>query len=221
MPALALVRPTEADPRRGPAGIPPELHQVSVCIAQALVNAMEAKDVFLRGHSQRVAELAAAIAGELGLDAEAVGLVRIAGRLHDVGKIGIRETVLLKPGPLATDEYEHIKTHVQIGVDILAPLGHLGEALDYVAQHHEHLDGTGYPRGLRGHEISLGGRILAVADMFDALTSRRPYREPLTPCQAIELLAGLAGRAIDRDVFETLCRLVLPASATTLAEAVA
>ena len=221
MPALALVRPTDADPRRGPAGMPPELHHLSVSIAEAFVNAMEARDVFLRGHSQRVAELAAAIAGALGLDAEAVGLVRLAGTVHDVGKIGIRETVLLKPGPLTVDEYEHIKTHVQIGVDILAPLGHLGEALDYVAQHHEHLDGTGYPRGLRGHEISLGGRILAVADMFDALTSRRPYREPLTPGQAIELLAGLAGRAIDPDVFETLCRLVLPATATTLGEAVA
>ena len=221
MPALALLRPTDTDPGCGPAAIPPELHQMSVCIAEAFVNAMEAKDVFLRGHSQRVAELAAAIATELGLDAEAVGLVRIAGSLHDVGKIGIRETVLLKAGPLTADEYEHIKTHVRIGVDILAPLGHLGEALEYVAQHHEHLDGTGYPRGLRGHEISLGGRILAVADMFDALTSRRPYREPLTPAQAIELLAGLAGRAIDPYVFETLCRLVVPASTTTLGEAVA
>lgn len=221
MPALTLMRPDDARPQRAAAVIPPELRQVSTRIAEALVNAMEAKDVFLRGHSQRVAELAAAIAEELGLDADSAGLIRIAGSIHDVGKIGIRETVLHKPGPLTAEEFAHIKTHVQIGVDILAPLGHLGEALDYVAQHHEQLDGTGYPHGLCGEEISLGGRILAVADMFDALTSRRPYREPLTPSQAIELLAGQAGRAIDRDVFETLRRVVLPANSATMGEAVA
>ena len=221
MAALTLFRTTDAFAPRSAAGIPPELHEMSVCIAEAFVKAMEAKDVFLRGHSQRVAQLGADIAAELGLTPATADLVRIAGSIHDVGKIGIREAVLLKPGPLTADEYAHIKTHVQIGLDILAPLGHLGRALDYVAQHHELLDGTGYPRGLRGDDISLGGRILAVADMFDALTSRRPYREPLTAPQAMELLDGLAGRAIDRDVFETLRRIVLGANGVLISESVA
>ncbi|MBX6332220.1 MAG: response regulator, partial [Gemmatimonadaceae bacterium] len=137
-----------------------ELRALTVRVAQTLVNAMEAKDPYMRDCSHRVSALAASIAEELGLDADTVEAVRLAGRLHDVGKIGIREAVLNKPGKLTPEEYAHVKTHVEIGMEILAPLRHLGVVLDYVHDHHEHYDGSGYPRGLAGEAISIGGRIL-------------------------------------------------------------
>lgn len=156
------------------------LRDLSVSIIETLINAMEAKDVYLRGHSHRVAELGVAIALELGLGAEEVERVRIAGRLHDVGKIGTREEVLNKPDRLTPDEYDHIRDHVRVGMDILAPLVHLGEVLDYVHDHHERWGGGGYPRDKRGEDISIGGRILTAADVFDALTSKRAYRDSLS-----------------------------------------
>ena len=149
------------------------LRDATVRMAKSLAVAMEAKDPHLHGHSHRVAALGAAIAEELGLDAETVEAVRLAGRLHDVGKIGIREAVLNKPGTLTADEYAHVQQHVAIGVEILSPFTHLGEVLTYVHHRHEHWDGSGYPQGLRGSAISVGGRILTAADTFDALTSAR------------------------------------------------
>src|SRR5205085_12521324 len=139
------------------------------------------KDVFLRGHSQRVAELAASVAETIGLDADTVENARLAGRLHDVGKIGVREEVLNKPGPLTPEEFAHVQDHVRIGMEILAPLKHLAMTLEFVQDHHEHFDGSGYPRGLRGYKISIGGRILAACDAFDALTSQRAFREAMDP----------------------------------------
>src|SRR6185312_1236651 len=129
--------------------------------------------------------LAASIADGMSLDPDAVEAVRMAGHLHDVGKIGIREEVLNKPGALTPEEFAHVKDHVRVGMEILAPLKHLGVALQYVQDHHEHYDGSGYPRGLVGQAISIGGRILAAADAFDALTSRRAYREPLSPRETV------------------------------------
>jgi len=164
------------------------LRTLTISIADSLINAMEAKDIYLRGHSQRVAELGASMAESLGLDPDTVENVRLAGRLHDVGKIGIREEVLNKPGKLTAEEFEHIKAHVKIGMDILAPLKHIADALRFVQDHHEHYDGSGYPQGISGDEISIGGRLLAAADAFDALTSRRAYRDPLTPEDTLELL---------------------------------
>jgi HD-GYP domain-containing protein (c-di-GMP phosphodiesterase class II) len=190
------------------------LRSVSLEMTEALVNAMEAKDVFLRGHSQRVAEFASAIAREMGLDAETVESVCVAGRVHDVGKIGIREAVLLKPGPLTVEEYAHIQTHVAIGVEILSPLRSLGAVLDYVHHHHERFDGSGYPQGLRGEEISIGGRVLAAADVFDALTSRRPYREPLSAGEAIGVAADLVGGLLDPAVYEALRGVIRRRSGT-------
>ncbi|GAC1515745.1 MAG: response regulator [Gemmatimonadaceae bacterium] len=184
------------------------LSDLTVSIAEALINAMEAKDVFLRGHSQRVAETAASIADDLGLDADTVEQVRIAGRLQDVGKIGIRESVLNKPGQLTPEEFDHVKAHVRIGMEILAPLKHLARPLEFVAHHHEHYDGGGYPRQLAGEAISLGGRILCAADAFDALTSRRAYRDPMTPEATIAYLAQHAGKLLDPQVFDALVRVV-------------
>jgi putative nucleotidyltransferase with HDIG domain len=185
------------------------LHSLMVVITETLVNAMEAKDVFLRGHSQRVAELAASVAAELGLDEETIEHVRLAGRLHDVGKIGIRESVLNKPGPLTDDEFAHVQEHVQIGMAILAPLRHAAKALTYVRDHHEHWDGGGYPGGLEGTDISIGGRILCAADAYDAATSPRAYREAMTPEAAIAHLGRLAGQLIDSSVYEALRAVIL------------
>ncbi|MFL5614339.1 MAG: HD domain-containing phosphohydrolase [Gemmatimonadaceae bacterium] len=184
------------------------LRDLTVSVAETLINAMEVKDVYLRGHSQRVAELAASVAEELGMSPDAVEQVRLAGRLHDVGKIGTREAILNKPGSLTAEEFAHVKEHVRIGMEILAPLRHLGEALAYVQDHHEHWDGSGYPRGLAATEISIGGRILAAADAFDALTSKRAYREPMEPSATIEFLQGHVGRLLDPEIYSALQRVV-------------
>ena len=184
------------------------LRNLTVSVAETLINAMEVKDVYLRGHSQRVAALAASMAEELGMSPDGVEHVRLAGRLHDVGKIGTREAVLNKPGALTAEEFAHVKEHVRIGMEILAPLKHLGEALAYVQDHHEHWDGTGYPRGLKTTQISIGGRILAAADAFDALTSKRAYREPMEPTATIEFLKDHVGRLLDPEVYAALQRVV-------------
>jgi putative two-component system response regulator len=179
--------------------------RTSMEIAEMLIKAMEEKDIFLRGHAQRVAELAASIAEELGLDADTVEHVRLAGRLHDVGKIGIRESVLNKPGKLTPEEYEHVKDHVRIGLEILSPLlSHLGPVLDYIRDHHEHWDGSGYPRRVAGEDISLGGRILTAADAFDALISRRAYRDGVEISIAMQVLEQTTGQLLDPRVFATL-----------------
>jgi cyclic di-GMP phosphodiesterase len=179
--------------------------RASIEIAETLIKAMEEKDIFLRGHAQRVAELAASIAEELALDADMVEHIRLAGRLHDVGKIGIRESVLNKPGKLTSEEYEHVKDHVRIGLEILSPLlSHLGPVLDYIRDHHEHWDGSGYPRRLGGEDISLGGRILTAADAFDALISRRAYRDGVEAYVAMQVLEQTVGQLLDPRVFATL-----------------
>ncbi len=185
------------------------LRSTMVNIAETLINAMEAKSIYLRGHSQRVAELAVSIADTMKLDADTIEAVRLAGRLHDVGKIGIREDVLDKPGRLTAEEFDHVKDHVRIGIEILAPLRHLGVALDYIRDHHEHYDGSGYPNGVAGERISLGGRILAAADAFDALTSKRAYRDPMTPTETIEYLGQSTGTLLDARVYDALREVVL------------
>jgi response regulator RpfG family c-di-GMP phosphodiesterase len=184
------------------------LRLMSVSIAETLINAMEAKDVYLRGHSQRVAELCAEVAQELELGEQMIEDLRLAGRLHDVGKIGIREEILNKPGRLTAEEFQHVQRHVQIGLDILAPLVHIKTPLTYIEHHHEHWNGAGYPHGLSGDKIPLGGRILCVADTFDALTSKRAYRDPLSPLATIEHLRVDVGRQFDPDVYDALVRVV-------------
>jgi putative two-component system response regulator len=185
------------------------LRSLTVGMVQTLVNAMEAKDVFLRGHSQRVADIAASIAEEMSLDPDTVEHVRLAGHLHDIGKIGIRESVLNKVEAMTVDEFEHIKDHVRIGMDILAPLSHVGIALEFVQDHHEHFDGGGYPRGLAGDGISIGGRILAAADAYDALTSSRAYRAPMTSADTITYLQrDHVGSLLDPAVFDAMRSVV-------------
>ncbi|MEO7456972.1 MAG: HD domain-containing phosphohydrolase [Gemmatimonadaceae bacterium] len=185
------------------------LDLLTVGVADTLINAMEAKDVFLRGHSQRVAELAASVAESLGLDADLVENARLAGRLHDVGKIGIREDILNKPGALSQEEFAHVQDHVRIGMEILAPLKHMPIVLEFVQDHHEHYDGTGYPRGIKGRNISIGGRILAACDAFDALTTQRAFRDAIDPRATVTHLEGYVGTLLDPEVFASLKRVVL------------
>jgi len=184
------------------------LRLMSVSIAETLINAMEAKDLYLRGHSQRVAELSGQLAEDLGLDATICEDLRVAGRLHDVGKIGIREAILNKPGRLTSEEFEHVKQHVQIGLDILAPLLHIKQPLKYVEHHHERWDGSGYPQRLAGEAIPMGARILCAADTFDALTSKRAYRDPLEPVAALEHLKVDVGKQFDPCVYDALVRVI-------------
>ncbi len=184
------------------------LERVSTATLEALVNALEAKDPYLRGHSARVADLSANIATEMSFSEEDVDRVRMAGRLHDLGKIGTRDAVVNKEGPLTADEFEHVKQHVIIGAQILAPLVHLGDIVAMVKSHHERFDGTGYPDGLRGEEVPLGGRVIAAAEVYDALTTSRPYQEKMTPEQAVERMADLSGTVLDPKVYEALVRIV-------------
>lgn len=150
----------------------------------ALAYALEAKDIYTSGHSQRVTEISVAIAEEMGLPGESIEKVRLAGLVHDIGKIGVREEVLNKPGGLNTDEYEHIKLHSEIGARILTPIIEDEEILLAVRHHHERYDGRGYPDGLKSEEIPQLARIIAVADTFDAMTSERSYRKAMAKEEA-------------------------------------
>lgn len=184
------------------------LHGVVVDVVRSLVHAQEAKDPFLGGHSDRVADLAASLASQLGMSDDDIEALRLAGRLMDVGKIGIRESVLNKPSSLTPEEFDHVKDHVRIGIEILSPLKPIAHALPAIRDHHEHWDGNGYPRKLVGEEIAIGGRILAAADAFDALTSRRAWRDSLSPADAVNFLRERAGKLLEPRVFEALHTVV-------------
>src|SRR6266581_4924438 len=184
------------------------LERISTATLEALVNALEAKDPYLRGHSARVADLSATIASQMDLSDEEVEQVRVAGRLHDIGKIGTRESVMEKQGPLSPEEYDHVKQHVIIGSQILAPLHHLGPVINHVRSHHERWDGSGYPDGLKGEDIPVGARVIGAAEVYDALSTSRPYQDKLTPEQAVEHMAALSGTVLDPKVYEALVTVV-------------
>lgn len=167
-------------------------------------HALEESDRYTRGHSERVSMYARIIAVGMRLPEPEIDQVVQAALLHDIGKIGIREDILTKEGPLTTDEYELVKQHVVIGSQILAPLAHLGDVISFVRSHHERWDGQGYPDRLRGEEISLGARVLGSAEIFDALTTARPYQEKMPPDVAVERMRDLAGSVLDPGVYHAL-----------------
>lgn len=180
-------------------------------IAQSLLglaNALEAKDPYTRGHSERVGTASRELAVALGLGAEAVETIAQAGLLHDLGKIGVSEAVLGKRGPLAAEEWAMMRRHPLIGAQIIAPFDFLADAAVVVRHHHERCDGSGYPDGLEGTAIPLGARIVAVADVYDALTSDRPYRRAMRPGDALACLLGEAGRTLDEEVVAAFVGLV-------------
>jgi HD-GYP domain-containing protein (c-di-GMP phosphodiesterase class II) len=173
------------------------LQQASLETVGALANAIETRDHYTGGHSERVGWLASLTGRALGLLPGDLQMLEWSGLLHDVGKIGIPERILNKPGRLTPDEFEQIKRHPRLGFDVLAPVSSLRPVLEAVLYHHENFDGSGYPDGLRGENIPLLARILHAVDIFDALTSTRSYRERLDVDQALDLLAGNAGRITD------------------------
>jgi putative two-component system response regulator len=178
--------------------------RISIATLEALVNALEAKDPYLRGHSARVADLSASVAAQLDCDDELIEAVRTGGRLHDIGKIGIREEILNKQGPLTDEEYEHVKQHVLVGSQILAPLVHLKEVITFVRSHHERWDGFGYPDRLAGDSIPLGARVIGAVEIFDALTTSRPYQEKMPAETAVERMRDLVGTVLDPVVHQAL-----------------
>ncbi|HEV8599763.1 MAG TPA: HD domain-containing phosphohydrolase [Gemmatimonadales bacterium] len=184
------------------------LERISVATLETLVNALEAKDRYLRGHSARVADFAAMVAAELRLPDDQVESIRTAGRLHDIGKIGIREEILNKQGPLTDEEFEHVKQHPVIGSEILAPLAHLGPVIQFVRSHHERWDGKGYPDGIAGEEIPIGARIIGGVEIYDALTTSRPYQEKMSPELAVDRLRDLVGTVLDPAVHRALQAVV-------------
>jgi putative nucleotidyltransferase with HDIG domain len=169
-------------------------------VLAALSQAIEARDPYTRGHSARVSALAVVIARRLGWKGARLGALRLGGLLHDVGKLNLDETVLTKPGPLDDDEYREIKRHPLAGARLIRGIEALRPALPYIIFHHERWDGSGYPSGRAHEQIPIGARIVAVADAFDAMTSPRPYRPPLSLSRALAEVAGGAGTQFDPGV---------------------
>ena len=173
--------------------------------AASLAKAVDARDTYTGSHSTRVAELSAWIAHRLGVDREHIELTRLAGSLHDLGKLAIPEEILRKPGPLTDPERLVLQRHPEIGHRMLESLG-VDPVAEWVLHHHERWDGTGYPERLRGDEIPLGARIIFVADAYDAMTSDRAYRGRLTPREAIEELERCSGTQFDPDIVAAFAR---------------
>lgn len=170
----------------------------------ALCQVSELRDVSTSGHQRNVSALAEGLARRLGLPSETVLGVRYAGLVHDIGKLYIPAEILSKPSKLTAAEYELVKKHPEFGKDILSPLDFPWPLTEIILQHHERVDGTGYPLGVKKDGICIEARILAVADAFDAMTSERPYRKKHSPAQAMEEIRGLSGKAYDPEIVEAL-----------------
>jgi putative nucleotidyltransferase with HDIG domain len=171
---------------------------------QMLAGAVDEKDPYTRGHSDRVTRYSVLIAKELGLPEEEIEKIRISAQLHDVGKIGIEDRILKKPGALTPDEYEIMKTHTTKGAAILRPVEMLKEMIPGIELHHESLDGRGYPHGLKGEEIPLTPRIIMVADCFDAMTTNRPYQAAMDPEYVVRIINSLVNTKFDPRVVAAL-----------------
>jgi HD-GYP domain-containing protein (c-di-GMP phosphodiesterase class II) len=165
-----------------------------------LSGAIEARDPYTRGHSARVTDLAVAVGRRLGWSDERLRSLRVGGRLHDIGKLGVSDAVLSKAGRLDEDEFAQIRQHPRIGARILLRLAAFREALPCVLYHHERWDGRGYPSGKAGREIPVEARVLAIADAFDAMTSDRPYRRALTRGEALAEVERCAGSQFDPEI---------------------
>jgi len=178
------------------------VHLAYIKSIHALVNLAEAKDPYTKKHSVKVANYAVLLAKRLGLSAKDVATVKLAGILHDIGKIAIREEVLLKEGSLSGKEYEEVKKHSEIGAEIIKPLKFFRQIITIIKYHHENYDGTGYPDGLKGDKIPLISRILAIADTYDALTSKRAYRGAYSSGKALAVMKEESGRRLDPELLK-------------------
>jgi len=210
-PIAAVLGPLRSEPADGawPGGLlPRSVHpllarfqrQAALETVCALLNVIDARDHYTRGHSVRVGVLARLVGRALGLADPETQTLEWAGLLHDVGKLGVADAILNKQGRLTPAEFEQIKLHPQLGHEIVRPVSTLTSVLDAVLYHHENFDGSGYPAGLAGETIPLSARILRVVDIFDALTSPRPYRQALGGDEALDVLARDAGRVTDAHI---------------------
>jgi putative nucleotidyltransferase with HDIG domain len=181
-----------------------KLQRQHLATIKALASAIDARDPHTMGHSLRVGQLAVTIGRHLGVDERTLARIEVGGYLHDIGKIGIRDAILLKPDRLTPEERRVVQEHPRIGLGILDPVELPRDVLDFVGSHHERLDGSGYPHGLSGDEVTIVARIAAVADVYDAVTSERPYRGPMTPEQALARLQAQAGSLLDASVVEAM-----------------
>jgi putative nucleotidyltransferase with HDIG domain len=181
-----------------------EIRDVTLNTLSTLVNALEARSSHFKAHSQNVAITAAGIARALGLSDAEVIAVRTAELLHDVGMIAVPDAVVNKPGDLDPDERRSIEEHCARGAEILGPMEHLGPAITYVLEHHERINGSGYPHGKRGDDISMGGQIVGLAEAWMALTEQRSYRSAMTKAEAMGTLVGTAGSWFSADLLKAL-----------------
>lgn len=174
-----------------------KLVQSQKAIAIILAKAIEKRDFYTGGHTDRVTDYAIKTAEQLNWSKERVAVLELAGHLHDVGKIGVPDAVLNKPGKLTAEEFEMMKSHPEIGEQIIRGNDFLETLLPYILYHHERYDGKGYPKGLAGEAIPIEGRLLAVSDAFDAMTSTRPYRKGMDPEVAIAEIKRCSGTQFD------------------------
>ena len=167
---------------------------------KTLAAAIDAKDPYTRGHSERVTRFSLAIAKEMGFKGKDLDNINIAALLHDVGKIGIEDSILRKPGLLTKEEYAVIKRHPAIGGDIMGAIRQLRDVVPGIRHHHEAFNGSGYPDGISGQEIPLAARIIAIADSYDAMTSERPYQKAMTDEYVLDVITKMSGERYDPQV---------------------
>ncbi|MBD3867731.1 MAG: HD domain-containing protein [Acidobacteria bacterium] len=183
-----------------------ENNELFLSTIRVMANAIDAKDPYTRGHSVRVNKYSVIIARYMGLEKKEIDAIHVASVLHDVGKIGIHDAILNKPGALTPEEYDVMKTHTTRGAEIMAPIRKLKNIIDGLRSHHERWNGSGYPDGLKGEDIPLMGRIIAVADTFDAMTTNRPYQRSLSFQQAVDRINDIKASAFDDRVVESFNR---------------
>jgi HD-GYP domain-containing protein (c-di-GMP phosphodiesterase class II) len=184
-----------------------ELTEASLNTVRAIVRAVEEKNIYMVGHSERVAALAVSLGRHMNLDEEAVHDLELGGLLHDVGMIGVNDAILAEPRPLKADEAAVVHKHPEEGRTIVEEVAYLKNVIPHILTHHERFDGSGYPQKIAGETIPLAGRIIAVADVYDALVSDRPHRKRLTRDQALTHLKENSGTAFDPAVVEAFAEL--------------
>jgi putative nucleotidyltransferase with HDIG domain len=182
------------------------LKESYIATVQALANAIEARDQYTRGHTERVYLLSEILARELGWGEEQLGDLKMGGLLHDIGKIGVPDSILNKPGPLSPEEFEIMKKHPETGAHMIESIPFLNQAIPYILYHHERHDGAGYPRGVKGDDIPYPGRLLAVVDTLDAITSDRPYRGGRSLEEAINEIKENSGTQFHPEVADACVR---------------
>lgn len=190
-----------------------QLSKAYVDTVRAFVQAIEERDSYAKGHTERVAETSLEIGRQLGLGEQQLSNLEIGALLHDIGKVAIPESILLKPAPLEADERAQVQRHPERGKQFIEQIAYLEAAIPHVLHHHERVDGSGYPGNLAGTDIPLAARIIAVADVFDAVTSDRPHRKRISLREAVDLIRSNVGTQFDNEVVDAFLKTVEPEEA--------